>query len=131
MVDSGASHHMISWKYLTMEERATKRDIGRTIPLKAATAVIWITEQVDIWIHELAISVTACLSLLEDSPCVLSLGKLLAETGYGFVWRGKDPYLEVGNQILHIYIERDCPLMSPLMEQDNARNPGDRRHRLL
>ena len=124
MLDSGASHHMVSLKDLTMEEQFTRREIGRHSPLRVATAVIWITEEVDIWIHELEIWVTACLSPHEETPCVLSLGKLFDETGCNLVWISKElHYLEIGNTIVYIYIARQCPFVCTL-KQDDTQNPG-------
>ena len=32
--------------------------------------------------------------------------------------------MEVGNTIINMHTERDCPFICPLVEQDNARNPG-------
>ena len=77
MLDSGASHHMVNINDLTAEELDTKRELDIPISLRPATQVIWVTEFVDIWIYELAITVVAALTEINGYIRVPSLRKLL------------------------------------------------------
>ena len=85
MLDSGASRHMVNIDDLTDEELETRRELDIPIALRSATQVIWVTECVDIWIYESAITVVAALTEIDGCPCVLSLGKLLDQNGLSLI----------------------------------------------
>jgi len=131
MTDSGASQHMMDWTMLTDEEKATIRELDDPIPLRTATQIIWIRHCVDIWIKELAVRVTACVAPHPDAPCVLSLGRLVDETGYNFHWiHGETPYFQYHDLTIYCQVNRDCPFLCPLTqpdasdEQPNANETG-------
>ena len=93
MVDSGASVHMVNEVDLSEEELSTRRKLDEPYSLRSATQVVWVTECVEVWIHELEIMITACLTDIIGCPCVLSLGKLVNENRLGWHWTpGKTPY---------------------------------------
>ena len=83
MVDSGASFHTIDPKDLTASERShiTTREIP--ICLDTATGPIEVTQSVEIFYEPLN-EWLDCL-ILEDSPGLLSLGKLVGERFYGYL----------------------------------------------
>lgn len=125
LLDSGASYHMISVHELSKEELDTRRDLDRAIPLQIADGIIWVSECVEIWIHELAVRVTAVLSYSKNCPCVLSLGKLVDETRLTFKWDpGTAPTLYKGSLenddvAVHCNTHRDCPFLCTTISADD------------
>ena len=110
MTDSGASQHIMDWNMLTDEEKETIRELDDPIPLRTATQIIWIKHCVDIWIKELAVRAVACAAPHGDSPCVLSLGRSLGETGYDSHWyHGGTPYSQHQQTTVYCQVNRDCP----------------------
>ena len=92
VVDSGASMHMISKKYLSDAEMDTLT--------KSCSATIVITpngevqthEEATVYVKELHIFLTT--KVFENTPAVLSLGKLCDENGYSYEWiNGQKPHL--------------------------------------
>ena len=66
--------------------------MAEPIPLQTANGIIQATHDVEIRVRELKIKVRAIV--LTDSPPVLSLGKLVEENGFDYIWRhGEDPIL--------------------------------------
>ena len=57
MVDSGASMHLVSRSTLTKREKQTLRTMRTPIRLQTANGIVWVTEEVDIYIQELKITV--------------------------------------------------------------------------
>ena len=87
MVDSGASHHTVCVDDLTEEELSTRRPLPEPIPMQAATDLVWVTECVDVWVHELQCYITSTLIEISGCPCVLSPGKFVNESGFDYIWR--------------------------------------------
>ena len=92
VVDSGASMHMISKKDLSDAEIDTLT--------KSCSPTIVITANGEVQTHEEAIvyvkelDVFLIMKLLENTPAVLSLGKLCDENGYSYEWiNGQKPHL--------------------------------------
>ena len=92
MVDSGTSMHMLSRKDLNSEELETVR-VSRT-PTKVSTAneEVHTNEKAAVHVKDLDLFVT--VQLLEDTPPVLSRGKLCEDEGYSYGWNGgQKPHL--------------------------------------
>ena len=85
IVDSGASFHLVDWKNLTPKEKKTKRKMATPYSLTTANGVVTATDEVDIYVTELKIKVTAMI--LRDTPLLLSLGKLVADHNLEYSWR--------------------------------------------
>ena len=92
VVDSGASMHMISKKDLSNAEMDTLT--------KSCSPTIVITANGDVQTHEEAIvyvkefDIFLTMKVLENTPAVLSLGKLCDENGYSYEWiNGQKPHL--------------------------------------
>ena len=83
-VDSGASMHMISKKDLSNAEMDTLT--------KSCSPTIVITANGEVQTHEEAIvyvkelDIFLIMKVLENTPAVLSLGKLCDENGYSYEW---------------------------------------------
>ena len=120
LVDSGASYHMISVFNLSPEELETRRPLDPPIDLNAATGVIWVEECVDIWFHNLGVSVTAVCNEIETCPSVPSLGKLVDEAGCSFSWKSnKQFYLYRGDCRVYCSTHHDCVCISANVEPDD------------
>ena len=91
-VDSGASMHMISKKDLNSAEIDTlTKSCSPTIVI-TANGEVQTHEEAIVYVKELDIFLT--MKVLEDTPAVLSLGKLCDENGYSYEWiNGQKPHL--------------------------------------
>ena len=92
VVDSGASMHMISKKDLNSAEMDTlTKSCSPTIVI-TANGEVQTHEEATVYVKELDIFLT--LKVLENTPVVLSLGKLCNESGYSNEWiRCQKPHL--------------------------------------
>ena len=92
VVDSGASMHMISKKDLSNAELDTlTKSCSPTIVI-TANGEVQTHEEATVYVKELDIFLT--MKVLENTPAVLSLGKLCDENGYSYEWiNGQKPHL--------------------------------------
>ena len=74
VIDSGAHMHMISKKNLTSGEVDTLKRFRKPITVEIANGEVQTNEEAQVYVHDLHFFVT--VQLLEDTPAVLSLGKL-------------------------------------------------------
>ena len=82
VVDSGASMHMISKKDLSNAEMDTlTKSFSPTIVI-TANGEVQTHEEATVYVKELDIFLT--VKVLENTPAVLSLGKLCDENGYSY-----------------------------------------------
>ena len=92
VVDSGASIHMTSKKDLNDAEMDTlTKSCSPTIVIKA-NGEVQTHEEATVYVKELDIFLT--MKVLDETPAVLSLGKLCDESGYSYEWiNGQKPHL--------------------------------------
>ena len=92
VVDSGASMHMISKKDLSNAEMDTlTKSCSPTIVI-TANGEVQTHEEATVYVKEFDIFLT--LKVLQNTPAVLSLGKLCDENGYSYEWiNGQKPHL--------------------------------------
>ena len=84
VVDSGASMHMISKKDLSNAEMDTlTKSCSPTIVI-TANGEVQTHEEAIVYVKELGIFLT--MKVLDNTPAVLSLGKLCDENGYSYEW---------------------------------------------
>ena len=84
VVHSGASMHMISKKDLNSAEMHTlTKSCSPTIVI-TANGEVQTHEETTVYVNELDIFLT--MKVLEDTPAVLSLGKLCDEQGHSYEW---------------------------------------------
>ena len=80
VVDSGASMHMLSRKDLNSAELDAVRVSESPTTVVTASGDVQTKEEATVCVKELDFFVT--MKLLEDTPAVLSLGKLCEDHGY-------------------------------------------------
>ena len=92
VVDSGASMHMLSRKDLNSAELETGR-VSRNPPtVVTASGEVQTKKEATVHVHDLEWFVT--VQIREDTPAVLSLGKLCEDHGYSYEWTsGQKPQL--------------------------------------
>ena len=92
VVDSGASMHMISNKDLNDAEMDSLTKSCSLAIVMTANVEVQTHEETTVYVEELDIFLT--LRILENTPAVLSLGKLCDENGYSYEWiNGQKPHL--------------------------------------
>ena len=92
VVDSGASMHMISKKDLNYSEMDTLTKSCCPTILITTNGEVQTHEEATMYVKELDIFLT--LKVIENTPAVLSLGKLCDENGYSYEWiKGQRPHL--------------------------------------
>ena len=92
VVDSGASMHMISKKDLNSAEMDTLTKSCSPTTVITANGEVQTHEEATVYVKELDIFLT--MKVLEDTPAVLSLGKLCDEHGFFYEWiNGQKPHL--------------------------------------
>ena len=92
VVDSRASMHMISKKDLNYAEMDTLTKSCSPTTVITANGEVQTHEEATVYVKELDIFLT--MKVLENTPAVLSLGKLCDENGYSYEWiNGQKPHL--------------------------------------
>ena len=92
VVESGASMHMISKKDLSDAEMDTLTKSRSPTIVVTANGEVQTHEEATVYVKELDIFLT--MKVLENTPLVLSLGKLCDENGYSYEWiNGQKPHL--------------------------------------
>ena len=101
VVDSGASVHMIS-----------KKDLNSTATVITANGEVQTHEEATVYVKELDIFLT--MKVLENTPAVLSLGKLCDENGYSNEWiNGQKPHLIKNGIRTQCNTENFVPIVVP------------------
>ena len=85
VVDSGASMHMLSRRDLSSDEMDTLRRSRNPTTEVTANGEVQTNEEGQVYVHDLDVFVT--VQLLEETPAVLSLGKLCSEHGCSYEWK--------------------------------------------
>ena len=92
VVDSSTSMHMISKKDLSDAEMNTLTKSCSLTTVITANGEVQTHEEAIVYVKELDIFLT--MKVLENTPAVLSLGKLCDENGYSYKWiNGQKPHL--------------------------------------
>ena len=119
VVDSGASMHMISEKDLSDAEMDTlTKSCSPTIVI-IANEEVQTHEEATVYVKELDIFLT--MKVLENTPAVLSLGKLCDENGYSYEWiNGQKPhFIKNGIRIL-CSTENFVPIVVPGLSSSSS-----------
>ena len=112
VVDSGASMHMISKKDLNSAEMETLTKSCSPTTVIAANGEVPTHEEATVYVKELDIFLT--MKVLEDTPAVLSLGKLCDEHGYSYEWiNGQKPHLIKNGIRIQCNTENFVPIVDP------------------
>ena len=112
VVDSGASMHMISKKDLNSAEMDTLTTSRSPTTVITASGEVQTHEEATVYVKELDIFLT--IKVLEDTPAVLSLGKLCDEHGYPYEWmNGQKPHLIKNGIRIQCNTENLVPIVVP------------------
>ena len=112
VVDSGASMHMISKKDLNSDELETVTTSISPTTVITANGDVQTNEETTVYVRELDIFLT--MKLLQNTPAVLSLGKLCDEHGYSYEWiNGQKPHLIKNGIRIQCNTENFVPVVVP------------------
>ena len=119
VVDSGASMHMISKKDLSEAEMDTlTKSCSPTIVI-TANGEVQTQEEAIVYVKELDIFLT--MKVLENTPAVLSLGKLCDENGYSYEWiNGQKPHLIKNGIRIICNTENFVPIVVPGLSSSSS-----------
>ena len=119
VVDSGASMHMISKKDLSEAEMDTlTKSCSPTIVI-TANGEVQTQEEAVVYVKELGIFLT--MKVLENTPAVLSLGKLCDENGYSYEWiNGQKPHLIKNGIRIICNTENFVPIVVPGLSSSSS-----------
>ena len=119
VVDSGASMHMISKKDVSDAEMdALTKSCSPTIVI-TANGEVQTHEEAIVYVKELDIFLT--LKVLDDTPAVLSLGKLCDGSGYSYEWiSGQKPHLMKDGIRIFCNTENFVPIVVPGLSSSSS-----------
>ena len=110
--DSVASKHMLSRKDLNSAELETARVSKSPTTVVAANGEVQTKEEATVHVKEMDLGMTA--KFLEDTPAVLSLGKLCDDRGYSQGWTsGQKPQLIKDGSRIKCSTENYVPIVVP------------------
>ena len=108
LMDSGASLHLVGMKDLTEEEIAQIRDAEIPVNLETANSEVYTDKVIDLWVHCLQAKLE--FYVLPDSSTVVSLGKVVEDHDFTFIWRkGHQPFIRNGRIKITCPVQQNCP----------------------
>ena len=111
-VDSGASLHMVSKKDLNSADLETMRICKSPTTVMTANGEVQTREGATVCVKELDLFVT--VMLLEETPAVLSLGKLCEDHGKTYHWTSvQKPHLTKNGKRMHCNTADFVPFVVP------------------
>ena len=118
-MDSGASMHMISKKDLSEAEMDTlTKSCSPTIVI-TANGEVQTQEEAIVYVKELGMFLT--MKVLENTPAVLSLGRLCDENGYSYEWiNGQKPHLIKDGIRIICNTENFVPIVVPGLSSSSS-----------
>ena len=120
-MDSGASMHMISKKDWNSAELETVTTSRSPMTVKTANGEVQTNEKAKVHVRELDTFLT--MKLLEDTPAVLSPGKLCDEHGYSYEWiNGQKPHLIKNGIRIQCNTENFVPIVVPGLSSSSSSN---------
>ena len=119
VVDSGASMHMISKKDLSEAEMDTLTKSCSPTIVMTANGEVQTHEEAIVYVKELDIFWT--MKVLDNTPAVLSLGKLCDENGYSYEWiNGQKPHLIKNGIRIICNTENFVPIVVPGLSSSSS-----------
>ena len=110
VVDSGASMHMVSKKDLDSAELEAMRISENPTTVMTANGEVQTREEATVYVEELDLFVPVVF--LEETPTVLSLGKLCEDHGYTYRWTsGQKPHLTPSGKIINCNFANYVPFV--------------------
>ena len=112
IVDSGASFHIVSRTEMTERELKTITKIDQPILIQTANGLLELTEKCQIYVRDLKAQLWAYI--LDDTVSLLSLGLLVEELGYSYIWNPRrSPMLRKGNITVRCHPMNHVPHIYP------------------
>ena len=112
VADSGASMHMVSKRDLDSAEVETMRTSRSPTMVVTANGEVQTREEATVYVKELDLFVTVVL--LEETPTVLSIGKLCEDHGKTYHWTsGQKPHLTKNGKRIDGILSNDMPFEVP------------------
>ena len=119
VVDSGASMHMISKKDLNDAEMDTLTKSCSPTSVITANGEVQTHEEATVHVKEL--EKLSTMKVLENTPAVLSLGKLCDENGYSYEWiNGQKPHLIKNGIRIICNTENFVPIVVPGLSSSSS-----------
>ena len=114
VVDSEGSMHMVSRKDFNSAELETVWVSTSPTTIVTASGEVLIKEEATVYVRALDLFVT--VMLLENTPAVLSLGKLCEEFGYSYHWTsGQKPHLIKKGKKNQCHTSNHVPFVVPCL----------------
>ena len=111
-VDSGGSMHMVSKRDFNSAELETMRTSRSPTTVMTANGEMQTIEEATVYDKQLDLFVK--VMLLEETPAVLSLGKLCEDHGYTYHWiSGQKPHLISNGKRIDCNISNYVPIVVP------------------
>ena len=111
VVDSGACMHMVSKRDLNSAELETMRTSRSPTTVMTANGEVQ-TREATVHVKELDLFMT--VMLLEETPAVLSLGKLCEKRGYTYHWTsGQKPHITKNDKRIDCNVSNYVPFVVP------------------
>ena len=118
VVDSGASMHMISKNLSNVEKDTLTKSCSTTIVI-TAKGEVQTHEEAIVYVKELDIFLT--MKVLENTPAVLSFGKLCDESGHSYEWiNGHKPHLIKNGLRIICNTENFVPIVVPGLSSSSS-----------
>ena len=122
VVDAGASMHMVSKKDLNSADLETMRTSRSPTMVMTANGEVLAKEKAAVYVKELDLFVT--VMLLEETPAVLSLGKLCEDDGKTYHWTsGRKPHLTKNGKKIVCNISHDVPFVVRGLSTSSSTTP--------
>ena len=103
---------MVSRVELTDHEASTIVALDEPIPIQTANGEVELHEKCEIFVRDLKVRVWA--HILPDTVAVLSLGLLVEELRFSYIWNpGKCPILRRGNLTVRCHPTNNVPFICP------------------
>ena len=119
MISKKASMHMISKKVLNSAEMDTLTKSCSPKIVITANGEVQTYEEATVYAKELGIFLT--MKVLENTPAVLSLGKLCDEKGYSYEWiNGQKPHLIKNGIRIQCNTENFVPIVVPGLSSSSS-----------
>ena len=97
---------------MTDQERSTIISLDEPIPIQTANGEVELNEKCQIFVRDLKVRVWA--HILPDTVAVLSLGLLVEELRFSYVWNpGRCPILRKGNVTVRCHPTNNVPFICP------------------
>ena len=119
VVDSEASMHMLSKKDLSSGEMDTLRRSRNPTTVVTANVEVQTNEEAQVNVQDLYLFVT--VQLLDETPAVLSLGKLCSEHGCSYEWKNSEtPRLTQNGKTITQTTDNFVPLVVPYLSSSSS-----------